>query len=220
MDELESELRRLLQDVRACRVCERDLPLDPRPVVRARPSAKILIVGQAPGTRVHETGVPWNDPSGDRLRAWLDLDRDAFYDEDKIAIVPMAFCYPGRDSKGGGASGGDRPPRPECAPLWHDKILALLPSLALILLVGTYAHRRYLGPRAQARMTDTVQAWTRVHPPYWPVPHPSWRNTGWLRANPWFERDVLPALRRRVADVLGSSAPKSRTLQKPSPDEQ
>jgi uracil-DNA glycosylase len=182
---------------RACRVCAAHLPLGPRPVLRARGSARLLIVGQAPGTRVHETGVPWNDPSGDRLRDWLDLDRPAFYDEAQIAIVPMGFCYPGRD-----AHGGDRPPRPECAPLWHPPLRAALPGIELTLLVGGYAQRYYLGRGRRASLTETVRAWRDYLPAFLPLPHPSWRNTAWLRKNPWFEADLVPELRRRVAGLL------------------
>jgi len=192
-------LESLVADARACRVCAKDLPLGPRPVLRARAGARLLIVGQAPGTRVHETGVPWNDPSGDRLRAWLDLDCPAFYDEARIAIVPMGFCYPGRDARG-----GDRPPRPECAPLWHPPLRAALPGIELTLLVGSYAQRYYLGRHAKASLTETVRAWRDYRPGFLPLPHPSWRNTAWLKKNPWFEADLVPALRRRVARLLGS----------------
>jgi uracil-DNA glycosylase len=182
---------------RACRVCAAHLPLGPRPVLRARGSARLLIVGQAPGTRVHETGVPWNDPSGDRLRDWLALDRPAFYDEARIAIVPMGFCYPGRD-----AHGGDRPPRPECAPLWHPPLRAAMPGIELTLLVGGYAQRYYLGRGRRASLTETVRAWRDYLPAFLPLPHPSWRNTAWLRKNPWFEADLVPELRRQVAGLL------------------
>jgi uracil-DNA glycosylase len=166
-------------------------------VLRARASARLLIVGQAPGTRVHETGIPWNDPSGDRLRHWLNLDRDAFYDEARIAIMPMGFCYPGRDM-----AGGDAPPRPECAPLWHPRLRPLLPNVALTLLVGRYAQAYYLGKTAKDSVTDTVRAWRDYAPTFLPTPHPSWRSTGWLKRNPWFERDIVPALRARVRDLL------------------
>lgn len=189
----EADLSALLKEIRACRVCEGVLPLGPRPVVRAAESARILVVGQAPGTRVHETGIPWNDPSGERLRCWLDLDRNTFYDETRIAIAPIGFCYPGREP-----GGGDLPPRPECAPLWHPRLTAALPNLDLILLVGSHAQKFYLGRRRKRTMRETVAAWTEYAPLYVPLPHPSWRNTGWLRRNPWFERDLLPELRQRV----------------------
>ncbi len=193
----EAELERVLRDARACRVCAAELPLGPRPIVRARATARLLIVGQAPGTRVHETGIPWNDPSGDRLRDWLDVDKDAFYDQDRIAIVPMGFCYPGRNPRG-----GDNPPRPECAPLWHPPLLAALPAVELTLLVGLYAQRRYLSARRRDNLTKTVRAWADYGPAYMPLPHPSWRNTGWLKRNPWFEAELLPELRARVRKLM------------------
>jgi uracil-DNA glycosylase len=193
------DLEALVAAARNCRVCAEHLPLGPRPVLRARTSARLLIVGQAPGTRVHETGVPWNDPSGDRLRHWLDLERTAFYDEALIAIVPMGFCYPGRDERG-----GDRPPRPECAPLWHPPLRAALPAIELTLLVGSYAQRYYLGKRRKAALTETVRAWRDYLPDIFPLPHPSWRNTAWLKKHPWFEADLVPVLRQRVASLMGS----------------
>jgi uracil-DNA glycosylase len=168
-------------------------------MLRAGPAARLMIVGQAPGTRVHETGIPWNDPSGNRLRAWLDLDREAFYDEARIAIVPMGFCYPGRDARG-----GDRPPRPECAPLWHPPLRAALPRVALTLLVGSYAQAYYLGRCRKGSLTETVRVWRDYLPDFWPLPHPSWRNTAWLKKNPWFEQDLLPDLRAQVTALLES----------------
>ncbi|MEE9210957.1 MAG: uracil-DNA glycosylase family protein [Kiloniellales bacterium] len=190
-------LARMLAEARACRVCAAHLPLGARPVLRARATARLLIVGQAPGTRVHETGIPWNDPSGDRLRAWLGIDRETFYDQDRIAIVPMGFCYPGRDPRG-----GDNPPRPECAPLWHPPLLAALPAVELTLLVGLYAQRRYLDTRRRRTLTETVRAWAEYAPEYLPLPHPSWRNTGWLKRQPWFEAELVPHLRARVRALL------------------
>ena len=190
-------LEEVLRAARACRVCAAELPLGPRPVLRAGPGARLLIVGQAPGTRVHETGIPWNDPSGDRLRAWLGIDRETFYDQDRIAIVPMGFCYPGRDPRG-----GDNPPRPECAPLWHPPLLAALPAVELTLLVGLYAQRRYLDTRRRRTLTETVRAWAEYAPEYLPLPHPSWRNTGWLKRHPWFEAELVPHLRARVRALL------------------
>ena len=192
-----ADLDALLTRVRECRTCEAHLPLGPRPVVRAAPSARLLIVGQAPGTRVHETGIPWNDRSGERLRDWLGLERDLFYDQTRVAIVPMGFCYPGRDPRG-----GDNPPRPECAPLWHDPILEALPDLGLTLLVGLYAQARYLGERRKGSLTETVRAWRDYAPAFLPLPHPSWRNTAWLKKNPWFEADLLPELRGRVGKMV------------------
>lgn len=191
------ELDRLLAEVRACRLCEAHLPLGPRPVLRAASTARLLIVGQAPGTRVHATGIPWNDPSGDRLRDWLDLDRDAFYDESRVAIVPTGLCYPGRGRS------GDLPPRPECAPLWHPRLRVLLPGIRLTLLVGQYAQAYYLGERRKDTLTETVHAWRQYLPEFLPTPHPSPRNTRWLRVNPWFERETLPELRSRVRALLG-----------------
>ena len=192
-----ADLDALLARVRECRTCEAHLPLGPRPVVRAAPSARLLIVGQAPGTRVHETGIPWNDRSGERLRDWLGLERDLFYDQTRVAIVPMGFCYPGRDPRG-----GDNPPRPECAPLWHDPILEALPDLGLTLLVGLYAQARYLGDRRKGSLTETVRAWRDYAPAFLPLPHPSWRNTAWLKKNPWFEQELLPVLRQRVRAMV------------------
>ena len=187
------DLAALLAEVRACRLCNAHLPLGPKPVLRAAATARLLIVGQAPGTKVHESGIPWNDASGERLRAWLEMPADVFYDESRVAIVPMGFCYPGRDAKG-----GDRPPRPECAPAWHPKLLGQLPNLQLTLLVGGYAQKYYLGPRAKGSLTETVRAWRDYLPGYLPTPHPSWRTTGWLKRNPWFEAELVPELRRRV----------------------
>jgi len=187
----------LLAEIRCCARCAAELPLGPRPVLRAAPGARLMIVGQAPGTRVHETGIPWNDPSGERLRDWLQVDRETFYDESRIAIVPMGFCYPGVDR-----NGGDKPPRPECAPLWHPQIAPHLPGLSLTLLVGSYAQAYYLGERRMRTMTDTVRHWRDYMPRFLPVPHPSWRNTAWLKKNPWFAEEVLPALRARVHALL------------------
>ncbi|MBY0432289.1 MAG: uracil-DNA glycosylase family protein, partial [Rhodospirillales bacterium] len=177
-DEAQARLDRLLAEARACRLCEARLPLGPRPVLRAGVTARLLIVGQAPGTRVHETGIPWNDRSGDRLRLWLGLERAAFHDESRIAIIPTGLCYPGR-----AAGGGDLPPRPECAPLWHPLLLAALPDISLTLVVGSHAQIRVLGTRRKASMTETVRAWSEYSPGYLPLPHPSWRTTLWERRN-------------------------------------
>jgi uracil-DNA glycosylase len=190
-------LSALLREIRGCRVCAAHLPLGPRPVLRAKVSARLLVIGQAPGTKAHDSGIPWNDRSGDRLRDWLCLDRGTFYDESRIAIMPMGFCYPGVD-----AHGGDRPPRRECAPLWHAPILASLPRIELTLLVGGYAQARYLKRRRPATMTETVQAWRDHAPRIFPLPHPSWRNAAWLKRNPWFESELLPVLRMRIRGVL------------------
>lgn len=187
-------LEALLAEARACRACAGDLPHEPRPVVRAAASARLLIVGQAPGTRVHASGVPFDDPSGDRLRDWMGLDRDGFYDEARLAILPMGFCFPGQDRRG-----GDLPPRRECAPLWQNRLRAALPNLQLTLLVGQYAQAFYLGPRRGASLTETVRGWRDYAPEFLPLPHPSWRNSGWLKRNPWFAAQVVPDLRTRVA---------------------
>ena len=163
------------------------------PVLRVTATARICIVGRAPGTKVHKSGVPWNDRSGDRLREWLALDRDRFYDVKRIAIMPMGFCYPGRDVRG-----GDLPPHPECAPAWHDHLLKLMPRVELMLLVGSYAQSQHLGSSARKNMTETVAAWPDYQPRFFPLPHPSWRNTAWLKKNPWFTADLSPQLRARV----------------------
>jgi uracil-DNA glycosylase len=187
-------LAAIAASARACRICEAHLPLGPRPVFRVSTTARLLIVGQAPGTKVHESGIPWNDPSGDRLRRWLQMDRDTFYDEARIAIVPMGLCYPGRLR-----NGGDAPPRPECAPLWRERLVSAMPNIRLTLLIGIYALTHTLGPGA---MTDHVRAFRDGLPRYFPLPHPSWRTVAWERKNPWFETEVLPALRASVAATL------------------
>lgn len=182
--------------MRACRVCAAHLPLGPRPILRVDPELRVLITGQAPGTRVHATGLPWNDPSGERLRAWLGVDRDTFYDLGRFGVMAMGFCYPGRGRS------GDLPPRPECAPLWHARIRAQLPRLRLTLLIGRYAQIHYLGTRAQTLET-TVRRWADFSAEGWfPLPHPSPRNTRWLGQRPWFETEVIPALRTAVAAAL------------------
>ena len=190
-------LTTLLAQIRACRICEAHLPHGVRPIVRASATAKLCIIAQAPGIRVHETGLSFNDPSGDRLRDWLGIDRETFYDESRVAIVGMGFCFPGYDEHG-----GDKPPRKECARTWHDPLFEALPAFPLTLLVGTYAQSRYLGERAKANMTETVRAWKDYTPRYLPLPHPSWRNNAWLKKNPWFSSELLPYLRRRVLRVL------------------
>lgn len=184
----------LFARIRACRLCEAHLPLGPRPVIRGAAQARLLIIGQAPGTRVHASGIPWDDASGARLRDWLGLDPARFYDESRVAIMPMGLCYPGRGRS------GDLPPRAECAPLWHPQVLALLPEVELVLLVGQYAQRFYLGGRGS--LTERVRNWQAVGPRFMPLPHPSPRNSRWLRLNPWFEGEVLPPLRQRVAQLL------------------
>ncbi len=190
-------LSTLLTEIGACRRCEAELPLGPNPILRASPTARLLIVGQAPGTKVHESGIPWNDASGIRLRHWLGLDRERFYDEREVAIVPMGFCYPGR------GAAGDLPPRPECSKLWHPQLLPLLPQVELTLLIGHYAQAYFLGSRRKKTLTDTVRAHAEYLPRFIPLPHPSPRNQLWIRANPWFEEQVVPLLRGEVASVLG-----------------
>jgi uracil-DNA glycosylase len=189
-------LRNVAAQARACRLCERHL--EPRPVFRAGAQARLLVVGQAPGRRVHETGIPWNDPSGDVLRQWLAMDRETFYDASRIAIVPVGLCYPGT------VEGADLPPMPQCAPLWQPRFRAALPGIRLTLLVGWYAQKYYLGARRKGSLRETVRAFREYLPDFFPLPHPSWRNQAWLKANPWFAKDVLPALRRRVRACLRS----------------
>ena len=186
----------MAREAKACTLCERHLPLGPRPVFLAGVKARLLIVGQAPGRRVHESGIPWNDPSGDNLRAWLGMDRAAFYDRSTVAIVPAGLCYPGTGPN------GDLPPRPECAPLWQPRFRAALPGIRLTLLIGQYAQAYYLGKRRKKTLADTVHAWREYLPEFFPLPHPSPRNRLWLKNNPWFEKLVLPALRSRVASRI------------------
>lgn len=192
LNSISKKLDALLHEVRACELCALHLPLGPRPVLRAHPDARVLIVGQAPGTRVHATGIPWNDPSGDRLRMWMGVDRDAFYDPQRFAIIPMGFCYPGKGQS------GDLPPRPECAPLWHQRLLEYLPRLKLVLLIGQYAQGYYLGDDKKQTLTETVRHWREYGPRFLPLPHPSPRNQLWLKKNPWFEQQVVPALRDKL----------------------
>ena len=189
-------LAKTLTEARACTVCAAHLPLGPRPTVRGKASARLLIISQAPGTKVHNTGLSFNDRSGDRLREWLGVDRDTFYDEARIAIMPMGLCYPGVNVKG-----GDLPPRRECAPLWHPRLLPLFTNVELVLLVGSYAVNHYLANR-KASLGETVEAWREYGPMFMPLPHPSWRNTGWLTANPWFASELVPALQNCVQALV------------------
>ena len=190
-------LKRILREVRACRICEGNLPFGPRPVVQLASTARLLIVSQAPGNKVHQSGIPWNDASGDRLRDWLKLDRSVFYDEPRVAILPMGFCYPGA-----GQSGADNPPRPECAPRWHERLLKHLPDIQLTLLVGQYAQQHYLGAARKGSMTETVKAFSLYGPQLFPLPHPSWRSAIWMRKHPWFEEAVIPELRKAVRKLI------------------
>ncbi|PVE57355.1 uracil-DNA glycosylase family protein [Rhizobium rhizogenes] len=202
----EALIETLRDSIARCRIC-RDTPLkgegdrlphEPRPVAVISAKAKILIAGQAPGLRVHESGLPFNDASGDRLRTWLNVDRDMFYDADRFAIVPMGFCFPGYDERG-----SDLPPRRECAPRWRDEVMSTMPQIELVLAIGQYAQAYHLGDRRKKSMTETVQNWrnylqSNTGIPVLPLPHPSWRNTSWLRKNPWFEQEILPTLRQHV----------------------
>ncbi|MGH1486326.1 MAG: uracil-DNA glycosylase family protein [Cellvibrionaceae bacterium] len=193
-------LDHLLTEVKACSICEVHLPHGPRPVVHMSSSAKVLIVGQAPGRRVHETGIPWNDPSGDRLRRWLNVSREQFYDESRIAIMPMGFCYPGTGKS------GDLPPRKECAEQWHQRLLEQLPEIELTLLIGQYAQQYYLQHypgNKKLSLTSRVQQWQDYLPQYLPLPHPSPRNQLWLKKNPWFDDAVVPHLQKITQGLIG-----------------
>lgn len=207
-----AELAALVDQIRTCRIC-RDTPLrdplphEPRPVLRPSATARLCICSQAPGTRVHGSGLPFTDPSGDRLRGWLGLTPEEFYDDARVAIVPMGFCFPGHD-----AAGGDLPPRRECARTWHARLFATMPQLELVLLVGSHAQRWHLRERGRGSMTDVVQGWRSqlaapTKPRYFPLPHPSWRNNAWLNANSWFARELLPALRCEIRQLLGETSP-------------
>lgn len=189
-------MQKLLFEIRSCEVCKAHLPLGPRPIVAYHPDAKIIIIGQAPGTKVHETGVPWDDPSGRQLRKWLGVSDEVFYDETKIALVPMGFCYPGKGKS------GDSPPRPECAPLWHQQLWDAMPNLELIILIGTYAQKYYLKEEMEKNLTETVKAYQKFLPKYFPLPHPSPRNRFWLTKNPWFEKKAVPDLRKKVLSAF------------------
>jgi uracil-DNA glycosylase len=187
----EAALAEAAAAARACTICADRLPLGPRPILRVSTTARLLIIGQAPGTKVHATGIPWNDPSGERLRGWMGLGADAFYDDSRVALLPVGMCYPGVLPKG-----GDAPPMPICAPTWHPRLLPLMPAVELTLLVGSYAQTHALGP---GRMTDRVAAFRTFLPHYLPLPHPSWRTGAWERRNSWFGEEVLPVLRAEVA---------------------
>ncbi|WP_150525086.1 uracil-DNA glycosylase family protein [Roseibium sediminis] len=205
-----TELSGLLEDIRNCRICVENpqkspLPHEPRPVLQVSASARLCICGQAPGTRVHKSGRPFTDPSGDRLRDWMGIGEDIFYDADKLAIIPMGFCFPGLDAKG-----GDLPPRTECRAAWHDRLFALVPQVELILVIGQYAQAYHLGKDRRKSLTETVADWRD----FWdrdraegqrrilPLPHPSWRNNAWIKKNPWFESQLLPVLRQEVKRLV------------------
>ncbi|WP_422024609.1 uracil-DNA glycosylase family protein [Roseibium sp.] len=204
------EIEALSNAVRACRFCvekpeKAPLPHEPRPVLQTSSTARICISGQAPGTRVHKSGRPFTDPSGDRLRSWMGIGEDVFYDPDLLAIVPMGFCFPGLDAKG-----GDLPPRPECRKVWHDRVFAAMPQIELILVIGQYAQAYHLGKARKGSLTETVAAWQTYfqesgrsdRPLVLPLPHPSWRNNAWLKKNPWFEAELLPVLQKEIARLL------------------
>lgn len=187
-------MKKLLEEIKQCRVCEKYL--DPNPILSIGRQSKIIVIGQAPGRIVHETGIPWNDKSGDNLRSWLGVDRKTFYDTKNFGIIPIGFCYPGTGKS------GDLPPRPECAPLWHDKLLKQITDVQLIILVGQYAQRHYLKDRAKETLTETVKNFSKYLPNYFVLPHPSPRNNIWMAKNKWFERKVLPSLKMTAAGIL------------------
>lgn len=208
---LSPEIEAIEAEVRACRVCRdapagRALPHEPRPVVRMSATARILVAGQAPGVRVHASGLPFTDPSGDRLRDWMGIDAATFYDRSRVSVLAMGFCFPGHD-----AHGDDLPPRRECAPLWRARLMAAMPQIELVLAVGRPAQLWHLGRRAGRNLTETVADWRAIlafegGPTVFPLPHPSWRNSGWLKRHSWFESEAIPELRRRVAEALAHPA--------------
>lgn len=187
-------LQQLLNEVAACRLCESALPLGPRPVLRVAPEARILIIGQAPGLKVHNSGLPWDDPSGDRLRGWLSIDREQFYRDARLGILPMGFCYPGKGKS------GDLPPRPECAPTWHERLLQQMPHIDVVLLIGQYAQKRYAGD-GEKSLTERVQNQS-LDGRFISLPHPSPRNIRWFKQNPWFDEQLLPSFQRRIHPLL------------------
>jgi uracil-DNA glycosylase len=189
---------KLLKQIRSCRECEKHLEFGVNPIVAASKKSKIIIIGQAPGRIVHNTSIPWNDKSGDNLRNWLGVDKATFYNENIIALMPMGFCYPGSGKT------GDLAPRPECAPLWHSKLMASMSEASLVLLIGQYAQDYYLGKKAKGTLTETVQHFKTYLPKYFPLPHPSPRNNIWQAKNEWFGKEVLPALKRKVKQVVKS----------------
>jgi len=193
---MDKSLTLLLQEIRQCTVCLPHLEHGVNPVVTAHPKSKVVIIGQAPGTIVHKTGIPWNDKSGERLRKWLDVGEEKFYDTELFAIVPMGFCYPGKGKS------GDLAPRKECAPLWHKALLESMPEVELILLIGNYAQKYYLGDNADRTLTETVRNYKKHLPKYFPLPHPSPRNNIWLKKNEWFEQDLVPELQKTIFSLI------------------
>ncbi|WP_421870421.1 uracil-DNA glycosylase family protein [Marinoscillum sp.] len=189
-------MKELLDEITSCNLCAKYLELGPRPVMSAHPDSKLVIIGQAPGTRVHATGIPWNDPSGKNLRKWMQISDVDFYNPEKVAIIPMGFCYPGKGKS------GDLPPRQECAPKWHQQLLDLMPNVRLTLLIGLYAQRYYLGDEMKSTLTETVSNFREYLPEYLPLPHPSPRNNIWMKKNLWFEQEVLTDLREQVGKIL------------------
>ncbi|GGG21439.1 IclR family transcriptional regulator [Dokdonia pacifica] len=186
----------LLSSIRSCEICKEHLPLGPNPIVTAHPDARVIIIGQAPGTKVHATSIPWDDPSGKQLRKWLDCDSEVFYDPTKVSLVPMGFCYPGKGKT------GDLPPRPECAPQWHEQLLSKMPNIQLIILIGMYAQKYYLKDTAKKTLTETVRNHEAYAPKIIPLPHPSPRNRFWLTKNPWFDVEVVPKLQSAFAKAV------------------
>jgi len=195
----EEPLEQYLKKIRACDICATHLPLGPRPVLVADMAAPILIAGQAPGTKVHASGIPWDDPSGDRLRDWLGVDKETFYNPKNFAIIPQGFCYPGKVEKG-----GDAPPRPECAATWHPTLIPMLENVELIVAAGQYAHGYHLKDVKKKTLTETVRCWQEYAPDILPLPHPSWRVAGWMKKNPWYEEEIVPHLKARVQSLLKS----------------
>lgn len=189
-------MQNLLNNIKTCTLCKEHLPLGPRPVLAAHPNSKIVIVGQAPGTKVHASGIPWNDASGKQLRSWMQVSETDFYDETKFSIIPMGFCYPGKGTS------GDLPPRPECAPQWHGLLFEKLPNVELVLLIGMYAQNYYLKDKAKKTLTETVKNYKAYLPKFLPIPHPSPRNRFWLTKNPWFEAEVVPELRSKINALM------------------
>ncbi len=192
-------MKELLHDIRNCETCSGDLPCGPRPVLTASPSSKIVVIGQAPGRIVHGTGIPWDDKSGDNLRSWMNVDKSLFYDPERIALIPMGFCYPGTGKS------GDLPPRKECAPQWHPSLFEEMKDISLILLVGKYAQDYYLGKKAYSSLTETVRHFEEFLPRYFPLPHPSPRNNIWQAKHPWFKENVLPVLQKSVENILSET---------------